>query len=189
MKELSLNILDIAGNSVKAEATWIKIELTEDDSVLGIRISDNGFGMTKEKVERVTDPFFTSRKTRNVGLGIPFFKLAAEQTGGDFSIVSRSREEYPDSCGTVTSASFVKTSIDFTPLGDVISTVCTLIQGNENIDIIFDHSITSEGSAEKLIHLDTRELKEILGDIPLSSPEILEWIADFLREQYDSEKN
>ncbi len=186
MKELSLNILDITGNSVKAEATLIKIELTETDRTLHISISDDGYGMTAEKVERVTDPFFTSRTTRKVGLGIPFFKLAAEQTGGEFSIVSRSRDEYPDSHGTTTSALFYKDSIDFTPLGDIISTVCTLIQGSDSIDFLYTHDIkTSE--RETFVSLDTRELKAVLGGIPLSEPEILTWIADYLSEQYRTE--
>lgn len=186
MKELSLNILDIAYNSVKAEATLIKIELAETDRTLSISISDDGCGMTAEKVAKVTDPFFTSRTTRKVGLGIPFFKLAAEQTGGEFSIVSRSREEYPDSHGTTTSALFYKDSIDFTPLGDVISTVCALIQGNDGIDFLYTHDIKT---AERVacVKLDTTELKAVLGGIPLSEPEILSWIRDCLTEQYNTD--
>lgn len=183
MKELSLNILDIAGNSVKAEATLITVALIEDDRSLRITISDDGFGMTAEKVARVTDPFFTSRTTRKVGLGIPFFKLAAEQTGGEFSIVSRAREEYPDSCGTTTSALFYTDSIDCAPLGDVISTVCTLIQGCGDIDVVYTHDIV-KASGEIHVMLDTRELKAVLGDIPLSEPEIIYWIRGNLEEQY-----
>ncbi len=186
MKELSLNILDIAGNSVKAEATLIRIELTETDKTLLISISDDGYGMTAEKVAKVTDPFFTSRTTRKVGLGIPFFKLAAEQTGGEFLIVSRSRDEYPDSHGTTTSALFYKDSIDFTPLGDVISTVCTLIQGNDDIEFLYTHDIKTE-SREAYVKLDTTELKAVLGGIPLSEPEILSWIKDYLTEQYNTD--
>lgn len=187
MKELSLNILDIAGNSVKAEATEITIALHETDDTLKITISDDGFGMTAEKTARVTDPFFTSRTTRKVGLGIPFFKLAAEQTGGEFSVTSRAKEEYPADHGTVTSALFYKNSIDCAPLGDVISTVCTLIQGCGDINIVYTHDIVT-ATGEKHIKLDTKELCAVLGGIPLSEPEILTWIAEFLRGQYEDEE-
>lgn len=187
MKELSLNILDIAGNSVKAKATLIKIELAETDDELLIKISDDGCGMTADKVERVTDPFFTSRTTRKVGLGIPFFKLAAEQTGGSFGIESRAESEYPDDHGTVTSALFRKDSIDYTPLGDVISTVTTLIQGSPEIEFVYTHDIKTN-DRNVTVSLDTRELKAVLGDeIPLSSPEILSWIGDYLSEQYQTD--
>lgn len=187
MKELSLNILDIAGNSIKAEATEIRIALDETENTLKITISDDGFGMTAEKVAKVTDPFFTSRTTRKVGLGIPFFKLAAEQTGGSFSIVSRAKEEYPDDHGTVTSALFCTDSIDCAPLGDVISTVCTLIQGCGDIDVVYTHDIVKP-DGEIHVMLDTKELKAVLGDIPLSEPEILSWIAENLRGQYEPEE-
>ena len=96
MKELSLNILDIAENSLKAKATLTEILLTENEETLVITIRDNGTGMKKEMCERVVDPFCTSRTTRKVGLGIPFFKLGAEQTGGSFSIESRFYEDYPE---------------------------------------------------------------------------------------------
>ena len=82
MKELSLNVLDIAMNSVKAKATLINIHITEDDALLKLEIIDNGCGMTAEFLRGVIDPFCTTRTTRKVGLGIPLLKLAAEQTGG-----------------------------------------------------------------------------------------------------------
>ena len=108
MKELSLNILDISQNSIKAEATVIYITIVENDETLTVTVEDDGFGMSPEMLENVTNPFCTSRTTRKVGLGIPFLKEAAEQTGGEFSITSKSREEFPDSHGTVTKASFFK---------------------------------------------------------------------------------
>ena len=108
MKELSLNILDIAQNSVTARSTLIRIDLVETDDTLTITVSDNGCGMSKEMVENVTSPFTTSRTTRKVGLGIPLFKMAAEQTGGHLTITSKSEKDYPDDHGTVTSALFYK---------------------------------------------------------------------------------
>lgn len=182
MKELSLNILDIAMNSVTASSTLIKIDLKETPDTLEIIISDDGCGMKKEMVENVTNPFCTSRTTRKVGMGIPLFKLASEQTGGTFSITSKHKDEFPDSHGTTTRASFYKNHLDFTPLGDIIGTVVTLIQGmGESIDLVFTHK-----SDVLDVSLDTRDLRETLGgEIPLSTPDVLVWITEFLKENYN----
>ena len=180
MKELSLNILDISMNSVKAGAAEIRIDLRETENRLAITITDDGCGMKPDFLAAVTDPFTTTRTTRKVGLGIPLFKLAAEQTGGTFSIRSRDAESFPDSHGTEISAEFDKTSIDFTPLGDVISTVTTLIQGAPDRRWRFTHTRPAGD-----VSLDTDELKAVLGDVPLSEPEVVAWIAAYLTEQYD----
>ena len=180
MKELSLNILDIAQNSVKAGADKICIELTENESVLTIKISDNGCGMKKDFLESVSNPFTTTRTTRKVGLGIPLFKLAAQQTGGDVKISSRHYEEFPENHGTEIEASFYKNHLDFTPLGDVISTVTVLIQGQPGIRWVYRHT-AEKGSVE----LDTDALKEVLGDVPLDTFEVIVWIGEYLREQYN----
>ena len=140
MKELSLNVLDIAKNSVKAGAANIGIIITETDDEMKIEITDDGCGMTDEMLQRVTDPFCTTRTTRKVGLGIPFYKLAAEQTGGSLSIVSKTKTSESDTSGTTVTAVFIKTHIDCLPLGDIVSTVCTLIQGSPNIDFEFSHT-------------------------------------------------
>jgi len=178
MKELSLNILDIAMNSVKAGALNVKIEITETADELKISISDDGCGMSEEMVKSVTDPFCTTRTTRKVGMGIPLLKLAAEQTEGSFSIVSSDKSE---NHGTVTSASFNKNHIDFTPLGDVISSITTLIQGSPDIDWQFIHKIKDES-----VELDTKELRQVLGDVSLGEYEVIKWIEDYLREGYES---
>lgn len=179
MKELSLNILDIAMNSVKARASTVTVELTETEETFTMSISDNGCGMKKDFLKTVTDPFSTTRITRKVGMGIPFLKLAAEQTGGSFEICSKHESEYPDSHGTVTTAVFDKTSIDFTPLGDIVSTVTTLIQGSPDIRWIFKHTLP-KGE----ISLDTNELKEVLGGVPLDNTEVILWIKGYLEEAY-----
>lgn len=179
MKELSLNILDIAMNSVKAKADTVSITLTETDETFTMSISDNGCGMKKDFLETVTDPFSTTRTTRKVGMGIPFLKLAAEQTGGNFEITSKHESEYPNAHGTVTSAVFNKGNIDFTPLGDIVSTVTTLIQGSPDIHWIFSHT-TTKGE----VSLDTNELKEVLGDVPLDNTEVILWIKGYLEEAY-----
>ncbi len=180
MKELSLNVLDIAMNSVKAKATLIGIHITEDDEMLTMEITDNGCGMTEEFLRGVIDPFCTTRTTRKVGLGIPLLKLAAEQTGGEVKITSRHESEYPTNHGTAVTATFYKQHIDFTPIGDIISTVTTLIQGSPDIDFEFLHkSNTFE------VSFDTREVREVLGpEIPLCEPEVLSWIAENLSDQY-----
>lgn len=181
MKELSLNILDIAKNSVKAKATLIEIDLLENDDTLIVTITDNGCGMKEEMLRNVTDPFCTTRTTRKVGMGLPLYKLCAEQTGGSLSIESRHIDEFPENHGTKVVATFKKNHIDYTPLGDIISSIVTLIQGlDENCDLLFTHTI-----GEKQIRLYTKELKEVLGeDVPLSNPEVVLWIQEFLKENY-----
>ena len=182
MKELSLNILDIAENSVKARASLIRISLQETDGVLTLIIADNGCGMKPDILAGVIDPFYTTRTTRKVGLGVPLLKLAAEQTGGEVRIESYHESDYPDRHGTVVTAVFYTNHIDFTPIGDVIATVTTLIQGSPQIDFLFTHR-----SKTLDVSLDTREMREVLGnEIPLNTPEVLHWIAESLREQYGS---
>ena len=174
MRELSLNILDIAQNSIAAGASLIKIEVAEDTAKheMLISVSDNGCGMTPEQVSNVLDPFFTTRTTRKVGMGIPLFKLAAEQTGGRLRIESEKDK------GTTTSALFRTDSIDFTPLGDVTSTVVILISMNTDRDFIYTRSRNNESFS-----LNTAEMKEILGGVPLNEPEVVEWMKDYINEQ------
>ena len=171
MKELSLNILDIAKNSVTAGATRIEILVEETPERLLISISDNGCGMTPEFVARVTDPFTTTRTTRKVGLGIPLLKMEAQQAGGDLSITSEV------GVGTTTSAWFDPGNIDMPPLGDLNSSLLTLIQGSPDIDWVFTHR-----KGENEYALDTREIREIMGDISLAEPEILGWLSGYIEE-------
>ncbi len=180
MKELSLNILDIAKNSVKAKATEVRVTLTETDETFRMEIADNGCGMKADFLKTVTDPFSTTRTTRKVGMGIPFLKLAAEQTGGSFSITSVHESE-SEAHGTVTTALFNKNSIDFTPLGDIVSTVTALIQGSPDIRWIFVHTAPNGE-----VSLDTDELKAVLGEVPLDNLEVILWIKGYLEEAYDA---
>ena len=180
MKELSLNILDIAQNSIKAGADTIRIDLTESVNRFEIRITDNGCGMKPDFVQNVTNPFTTTRTTRKVGLGIPLFKLAAEQTGGTLTISSKHESEHPQDHGTVVTAVFDPTHMDFTPLGDIASTITILIQGSPDVHWIYTHS-KDNGS----VSLDTDELKSVLGDVPLDTFEVLTWIGDYIKEQYN----
>lgn len=172
MKELSLNILDIAKNSVTAGASLVEITVAQTPVKLTITVRDNGCGMTPEFVAQVTDPFTTTRTTRKVGLGIPLLQMEAQMAGGDLAIESQV------GVGTTLRAWFDPGNIDMPPLGDLISSVVTLIQGSPEIDFLFTHSI---GAASYT--LDTREIREIMGDISLAEPEVLDWLAGFLTEQ------
>ena len=183
MKELSLNLLDIAENSVRAGAELTRLTLTETDDRLVMEIADNGCGMSREVLKGVTDPFYTTRTTRKVGLGLPLLRLAAEQTGGSLEVSSVSREVDPENHGTVVRAVFNKKHIDFTPLGDVCATVVTLIQGHPETDFLFKHSMPG-----RTVELDTRELREQLGEVPLNNYEVIRWIEAYLREQYGEQQ-
>ena len=173
MRELSLNVLDIAQNSVSANASLVEIELIEDtkkNEVL-IGIYDNGKGMTPEQVENVRDPFFTTRTTRKVGMGIPLFKFAAEMTGGKLDIESEV------GVGTKVRAYFKTDHLDFTPIGDMTSTIITLVTMNLYMDFIYRRKLDSNEFT-----VDTRQLKEILGDVPLNEPSIVSWITQYINE-------
>ena len=179
MTDLSLYILDITMNSVRAGAKNISVVLEEENSVLTVSITDNGCGMTAEQVEKLSNPFFTTRTTRKVGLGIPFLRLLAEQTGGKVEIASKSEKEHEDH-GTVVRATFHSDHIDFVPLGDLVETVVTLIQGSPDIDFEYRH--TSDKGID--VAMDTAEMRAVLGeDIPLNSFEVLAFIRGFLEDQ------
>lgn len=173
MRELSLNILDVAQNSITAGASLITIEISEntDEKTLLIGIYDNGKGMSEEQVKSVIDPFFTTRTTRKVGMGIPLFKMAAEQTGGSLEIESEIN------VGTKVRAYFKTDSVDFTPLGDVAATIQMLITMNTDRDFVYKHTVN-----EREFIADTREIKEILGDVPLDTYEVSQWLIEFIKE-------
>ena len=173
MRELSLNILDVAQNSIAAGASLITVEVNENtvDKTMLIGIYDNGRGMSEEQVKSVVDPFFTTRTTRKVGMGIPLFKMAAEQTGGGLEIESEL------GVGTSVRALFKTDSVDFTPLGDIASTVQMLITMNTDRDFVYRHTVN-----EKEFVADTREIKGILGDVPLDTYEVSQWLLEFIKE-------
>lgn len=175
LPELSLNVLDIVNNSIRAEANLIVIEVRihSKDDALVIKITDNGHGIPEELLSKVEDPFFTSRNTRKVGLGIPFLKQAAEITGGKFIIESVPGKE------TVVYASFGLTHIDRMPLGDICSTIYALLVANQNIDFVYIYEYDG-----REFQLDTRKLREILGDIPFDTPEVATFIRDYLKENH-----
>ncbi len=173
MKELSLNILDIAQNSISAEAKNIGIVIDDVGGVRTLTITDDGRGMSQEFVDSVTNPFTTTRKTRPVGLGLPFLKLAAEQADGKLTIRSKQGEGH----GTSVKATFRLGHIDCVPLGDIAGTIVALIQCNPDIDFTYEYK-NDEGEKK----LSTKEMRENLGDLPLNEPEVLMWVSEFINE-------
>ncbi len=173
MKELSLHILDIIHNSLAAGAMVLGVDITEDtkSDVLKFKITDNGCGMSPEMVRAVVDPFTTSRTTRKVGMGIPLLKLAAENTGGGIELISKEGE------GTEITATFGFSHIDRQPLGDMAETMLGLITSYEDVNFVYAHIV--DGREFKF---ETAEIKAILGDVSLKSPQIMMWLADFLKE-------
>ena len=174
MRELSLNVLDIAQNSISAGAKLIEIDIREDTAkrLLTIRIADDGCGMTREKLKSVIDPFYTTRTTRKVGMGVPLFRMAAEMTGGSFEIDSEPGK------GTVVTELFHTDHVDFVPLGDICSTVTMLICMNTGRDFRYCRQ-----KDQKDFTMDTRELRQMLDGVPLDTPEVREWIQGYLTEQ------
>ena len=189
MDEFSLYILDITMNSVRAGASQIGITLREDGDWLWFTVTDNGCGMTRTQVEKLKNPFFTTRKTRKVGLGVPFLAMLAEMTGGSVEITSvpaiREDTGEPDPHhGTTLTARFGRHHIDFLPMGSLPDTIVTLIQGSPETDFTFTH----ERDNGPTVRLSCHALKAVLGDeISLAEPEILQWIRGYLQEQYEDD--
>ncbi|MGF7141739.1 anti-sigma regulatory factor (Ser/Thr protein kinase) [Anaerotaenia torta] len=179
MTEISLNVLDIANNSIRAGADLIEIiiQIQRDQDKLIITIADNGCGMTEDQIRQVEDPFFTTRTTRKVGLGVPFFKMAAQCSGGSFRI-----ESVPGT-GTRVVAEFGLSHIDRMPLGDMNSTIHTLITLNTQIDFLYRYQFH-----DREFTLDTREFRQILGGVPFNTPEVSDYIKEYLKEnQYETD--
>ncbi|MBQ9963844.1 MAG: ATP-binding protein [Clostridia bacterium] len=173
MRELSLNVLDIAQNSISAGASLVTLSVCEDtaNDWLTLTIADNGRGMTPEQLDRVRDPFYTTRTTRKVGMGIPLFRMAAEMAGGGLTI------ESVVGVGTTVTATFCLSHIDRMPLGDMAGTVSALIRLNPQLDFLYRHEVDGN-----VFELDTRALREVLEDVPLCEPDVMEWINGTLAE-------
>lgn len=173
MKDLSLHILDIAQNSLRANADCIEIHINLDfvNNHYTIVVKDNGSGMDLLTSHKVSDPFFTTRKTRKVGLGIPLLKQNTERTGGSFTI-----ESEPGTGTTITSKS-VLNHIDLLPEGDIGSVIALLISANPAIQFIFSYS-----AGEEVFTLDTKAIREILGEVSISDPEVRSFIHSMINE-------
>jgi anti-sigma regulatory factor (Ser/Thr protein kinase) len=171
--ELSLHVLDVIENAVEAGASRIRVRIEEDldADLLFIEIVDDGRGMSKELLKRVLNPFYTSRKTRHVGLGLPLFLEAARRCDGDVVIQSEPGK------GTRVRATFRHSHIDRAPLGDIPSALLAILLSQHPVDLDYSHQV-----GDRDFQFDTAELRRELGDVPLTYPRIREWLLQELRE-------
>ncbi len=171
--DISLNILDIVQNSVSARASLIEItvNISNAEDTLTVVIKDNGCGMTDSELMKVVDPFYTTGNKKSVGLGVPFFKMAAQLSGGRFEIDSEKGK------GTEVKAIFVLSSIDRMPLGNMTETIMSVVKANRNTDIVYSYTVDSKGFV-----FDTRQIRKIFGDIPCDTHEVNDFIQSFLNE-------
>lgn len=172
MKTISDHILDILQNSVRAGATLIEIIVREEktNDLYTVRIKDDGHGMTSEKIRQATQPFFTTRTTRKVGLGLPLLKQNAEMSGGSLTLESE------PGMGTSVTATFGFSHMDRPPMGDITGVLVLTIIGHEGIRFSYSHK-TDAGEFE----IDTDTLHEIFEDVPLRHPEVREAISELIR--------
>jgi predicted metal-dependent phosphoesterase TrpH len=172
MEDLALHILDIVQNSIEAGATELDIELAEEiaEDRFVIEVRDNGPGMTSESLARATDPFFTTRKTRRVGLGLPMLAEAAGAAGGGLSIDSM------PGAGVHVRAEFRYGHIDRAPLGDIETTLMVLLAGHPHLRFRFRHRIDT-----REFELDSRDLLAALDGADLGSPEGLALLREAIR--------
>ncbi len=177
LRELSLNILDITENSLKAGAENVRISVSAEGNVLTIVIGDDGCGMDEEFLASVTDPFTTTRTTRKVGMGIPLLKMAAEMSGGEFTIKSA------PGVGTTVTSSFMIDNIDRPPLGNIAETIASLVGNIEDeTNIVFEYAAFG-----KSFKLDTSEVRKELDGVPLNEPEVLIFLRDLINENIITE--
>ncbi|MHB8172561.1 MAG: ATP-binding protein [Thermincolia bacterium] len=174
MRELSLHVLDVVQNSLRAGASRVEIVINVETGrdLLEIEIIDNGKGLAPGMLEQVADPFFTSRKTRKVGLGLALFKAAAEQCNGSFQIQSQ------PALGTRVRATFQHSHLDRAPLGSVEETLEALIACNPQVDFLYHHRIN-----HREFHLDTHRIKEDLEPLEINHPKVLAWLKETIKEE------
>lgn len=172
MKEISLHILDIAQNSIHAEASRISVEIKEDriNNVLTVAITDNGTGMSEDQIRKTLNPFYTTKR-KKTGLGIPLFKQHAEMAGGDLNIHSELNK------GTKLIATFEYNNIDRQPIGEITKTLTGLIRSYPQVHFIYSHSVD-----KKQFVFDTEEIKAELDGIPIHSAEIISFIQQMIDE-------
>lgn len=178
MREIALHLLDIAENSVAAGGKNISVHVLENlvQDRLTVSVIDDGRGMDAATLEQVQDPFYTTRTTRSVGLGIPLLKLAAEQADGNFSLQSE------PSKGTWVEAEFRHSHIDRMPLGDLSATFLTLLVSHPQIDWTFLYRVTDTNKDSREFLFESADLKRELGDISLTEPEVLTFLRGIFEE-------
>jgi hypothetical protein len=178
VREIALHLLDIAENSVAAQSRNIRIAVHENlqRDLLSVSVIDDGRGMSEQTAQQVLDPFYTTRTTRKVGLGIPLLKLAAEMSDGGLSLVTELGK------GTKVEASFRHSHIDRMPLGDLAVTFLTLLVSYPHIHWVFDYQIIDHDGKSDEFNFDDVELKTVLGDMSMTEPQILKFVRGMLEE-------
>ena len=173
MLELSMHILDIAQNSLAAGSTRVEIRIREElpADLLMIEVRDNGRGISEAMLPRVTDPFVTSRTTREVGLGLPLLKEAAERCEGCLEVHSEKGQ------GTTVIARFRLDHFDRAPLGDMGETMGVLITANPNVDFLYEHRVDA-----RTYILETREMRQVLGPVGLDDPSVLDFVRQDIQQ-------
>lgn len=171
MRELSLHILDLVQNSLEAGSSEVSLTVFEDmvNDKLCITVSDNGRGMNESLKTRVRDPFVTSRLTRRVGLGLPLIDMYTELCDGSMNIQSQ------PGVGTTVQAIFRHSHLDRPPLGNMVETIKTIVIANPCLDFKYTHTV-----GDKTFHLSTQDITEALGDVPLSFPDVIVWLDEYL---------
>ncbi len=173
MHEISLHILDLVENSTGAGANKVTVTLEEDShhDELRLCITDNGRGMDAGLVAKVTDPFVTSRTTRKVGLGLPLMDMTTQLCGGYLRIDSVVGQ------GTKVEASWKMSHLDRPPLGNLVATVKAILVTNPELHFQYDHRVD-----DRSFTLDSGEIRAALGDLPLTQPDVLDWLDQYLKE-------
>lgn len=173
MNDLSLYLLDIAQNSIAAKASIIEISIEENtkNNLLSLMIKDNGSGMSSEVLSQVTDPFFTTRNTRTVGLGIPFLKMVTNLSDGDLTIESTL------GMGTIIQATFQLNHINTPPLGAIEDTLFILMIHPELKDLKYKHVVD-----DSPFTFDLGTIYSILDGVPLTEPSIMSYLKSYIKD-------
>lgn len=176
MRELSLHILDLVQNAIEAGASEIQLEIAEDTirDTFCISLTDNGRGMSPEQLCKVTDPFSTTRSTRKVGLGLSLLEMSTSCCEGSLAIDSTVGQ------GTTVRACYRHSHLDRPPLGPMRQTLITILVANPSIDFAYRHRYNDQS-----FELQSKDITAVLGDIPLTQPEVLQWLNQFLSSHYD----
>ncbi len=173
MRELSLHVLDLIENALEAGASRVEVRIDEDPTsdLLSIEVADNGKGMSKDMAAKALDAFYTTRRTRHVGLGLPLVRAAACRCNGNLSLQSEPGK------GTRVKAVFCRSHIDRAPLGDMPSALLAVLLSKQTVDLDYTHRV-----GDRQFRFDTAEVRKELGEIPLSYPKIRDWLFEQLRE-------
>ena len=184
MLELALHVLDVLQNTAEAGATLVRLVIVEDQPAdcLTISVTDNGRGMDEQTARRVLDPFYTTRTTRHVGLGLPLLAAAAEGAGGGLMIRSQPGQ------GTTVETTFQLSHPDRQPLGDMAGTLLAFLLAGRAPDLVYEHRVLANRvaagllAAESQFAFDTADIRAELAGVPLNHPQVAQWLAEFLAE-------